>query len=348
MEFWLQTPNVHYVCAVVSTEVTGAVRTCPPPPHWNVFCSHLDWPSLPYRVAIRFKPDWCLLLSVTRSQEDKGESKHGLNPIDSHIHMQPQLVISEHLFCSVRHKLGMERIGAERCQHFHSVILTSNKKEQWKNKKLYITMSCQSVIICRTSLMSQCHNLNISNIENRVSCALQIHKWAMCIYSTYCWHITRYSFDAILPLTLGGEPLKRIYIHLTIPPPISVGGELNFILVWFEFSTCSTKKKCKQNDVKCAHTWFCRRKRQIRSGICTKQKNNPGNNGLILLHSAGTHLKWGDIMSALLQSWKMIQCAFSGHKELNGLYLLLVFFLLLLFLFKLSLSRLLMKGGMEA
>lgn len=30
VEFWSRTLNVHYVCAVVSAGVTGAVRTCPP------------------------------------------------------------------------------------------------------------------------------------------------------------------------------------------------------------------------------------------------------------------------------------------------------------------------------
>lgn len=30
VEFWSRTLNVHYVCAVVSVGVTGAVRTCPP------------------------------------------------------------------------------------------------------------------------------------------------------------------------------------------------------------------------------------------------------------------------------------------------------------------------------
>lgn len=51
-------------------------------------------------------------------------------------------------------------------------------------------------------------------------------------------------------------------------------------------------------------------------------------------------------MSALLQNGAIIQRI--RHKELVCPYLLLVFFLLLLFLFKLSLSWLLVKGGMEA
>lgn len=59
----------------------------------------------------------------------------------------------------------------------------------------------------------------------------------------------------------------------------------------------------------------------------------------------GTHRNRG-IMSALLQNGAIIQRI--RHKELVCPYLLLVFFLLLLFLFKLSLSWLLVKGGMEA
>lgn len=59
---------------------TMCVQQCPLkwlelPPDWNGFCSHLDWPSQPYWVAVHFEWGWSLLLSVTT-----GEFKRDFSP----------------------------------------------------------------------------------------------------------------------------------------------------------------------------------------------------------------------------------------------------------------------------